>query len=73
MYCKVGSPFFNEHHKKFWYWLILPTPAIRDKVVSYLIKKHPDMNYRVDWLDTNGYGLQLTRCEWVHKGLYHNK
>jgi hypothetical protein len=50
---------------------ILPTENLRDLVFRQLTRRHPELNYCCEWLDTNGFGIYLAVAAWNGGGMYH--
>jgi hypothetical protein len=50
---------------------ILPTRDLRALVYRRLLAQYPELNYCCEWLDTQGFGINLTVAAWVQSGMYH--
>lgn len=48
-----------DAHGRLNIWRIYPTQSSRRRGEGQLRRYHPELNYRVDWKDTQGWGLQL--------------
>lgn len=49
------------------FWYIIPSVQMRQTMIDKLILRFPELNYILTWNDKNGYGLQVSYCDWATK------
>lgn len=62
MYIKLGLD--SDHNV----WRIYHSTKARAAAIRYFLRKDPTLNYVVGWKNVNGWGLEVTRADWVKPG-----